>query len=130
MSFPGVLFTDKKIESPNWSQFSIAMEVKDLAAKDPFAHSSRTAYSAALAHKLVQLAVNARGLMFANGFLASFMLGIYGDVVRIARFDHTCCVASAPVSLKTAEGLRAVQEFFWRFVHPWEGGLGAVVDEL
>ncbi|OJT15456.1 hypothetical protein TRAPUB_7865, partial [Trametes pubescens] len=126
MSFPGILLAEK-IESPNWSQFSMAMEVKDLVSKDPFARSSRTDYSAALAHKLVQLAVNARGLMFANGFLASFMLGIYGDVVRIARFDHACCVASAPVSLKTAEGLRAVQEFFWRFVHPWEGEPGAVV---
>lgn len=127
MSFPGVRLPEK-IESPDWSQFSVAIEVKDMEDEDPFAHSTSTDFSAARrASKFVQLAVSARGLMFANGFLASFMLGIYGDVVRIARSDHTCCVASAPVSLKTAEGLRAVQEFFWRFVHPWEGGLGAVV---
>lgn len=126
MSFPGVRLPEK-IESPDWSQFSVAIEVKDMEDEDPFAHSTSTDFSATRASKFVQLAVSARGLMFANGFLASFMLGIYGDVVRIARFDHTCCVASAPVSLKTAEGLRAVQEFFWRFVHPWEGGPGAVV---
>ncbi|OJT06266.1 hypothetical protein TRAPUB_2883, partial [Trametes pubescens] len=126
MSFPGVQLVEK-IESPDWSQFSLAMEVKDLEAKDPFTRPTTTDYSAARAHKLVQLSVNARGLISANGFLASFMLGIYGDVVRIARFDHSCCVASPPISLKTAEGLRAVQEFFWRFVHPWESGPKAVV---
>ncbi|EIW58068.1 uncharacterized protein TRAVEDRAFT_21480 [Trametes versicolor FP-101664 SS1] len=113
MSFPGVRLPEK-IESPDWSQFSVAIEVKDMEDEDPFARSTSTDFSAARASKFVQLAVSARVLMFANGFLASFMLGIYGDVVRIARFDYTCCVASAPVSLKTAEGLRAVQEFFWR----------------
>ena len=50
------------------------------------------------------------------------MFGVYGSNIRIARIDHTCVVASPMMYLKSAEGLRSIQEFFWRFVHPLEPG--------
>ncbi|KAI0824456.1 hypothetical protein BC628DRAFT_1322948 [Trametes gibbosa] len=130
VSWPGdVLPSDRKIESPHCRQFSMAIEVKALNTDDPFVKykNGRRTLSNTRADKLVQLAVNARNLLFAHGLLAAFTLGIYGEVVRIVRFDHACAVASPPMNIKTLEGLRAIQEFFWRFVHPWEGGPGTVV---
>ncbi|KAI0365541.1 hypothetical protein BV20DRAFT_973090 [Pilatotrama ljubarskyi] len=122
VTFPGQPLPTT-MSSLDWSRFSMVIEAKDLADKDPFAKGNTISH----ADTMVQLAVSARSLMFAHGFLATFMLGVYGDTVRIARFDHSCAVASRPFSLKSTEGLRAVREFFWNFVHPWEGGPGAVV---
>ncbi|KAI0761571.1 hypothetical protein BD413DRAFT_616947 [Trametes elegans] len=116
-----------KVEAPQFRQFSMFIEAKDLPGKDPFTERAGRRESTDRSKRLVQLAIGARGLMFAHGHLAAFMLGIYGDIVRIARFDHACGVASPPINLHTQEGLRSVQEFFWRFVHPWEGGPGLVV---
>ncbi|KAI0668010.1 hypothetical protein C8Q78DRAFT_1147398 [Trametes maxima] len=101
----------------------MVIEAKDIHSKDPFhERESRTR-----SETLAQLAVNARNLMFAHGLLASFALGIYGDVARIVRFDRACAVASPPFSLKSADGLKLAREFLWRFVHPWEGGPGSVL---
>ncbi|KAI0350428.1 hypothetical protein OH77DRAFT_1431046 [Trametes cingulata] len=122
VSFPGDTLS-APMRRLDWSRFSMVIEAKDLCEKDPFARESGISH----ADTLSQLAVSARSLTFAHGFLAAFVLGIYGDTVRIARFDHSCAVASRPFSLKSAEGLRVVQEFFWNFVHPWEEGPGAVV---
>ncbi|KAI0350409.1 hypothetical protein OH77DRAFT_1413043 [Trametes cingulata] len=122
VSFPGDTLP-ATMHRLQWSRFSMVIEAKDVPEKDPFVQINTMSN----ADTLAQLAVNARSLMFAHGFLATFVLGIYGDNVRIARFDHSCAVASRPFSLKSEEGLRAVQDFFWNFVHPWEGGPGAVV---
>ncbi|KAI0820912.1 hypothetical protein BC628DRAFT_1395043 [Trametes gibbosa] len=130
VSWPGnVLPLHEKIKHPHWRQFSMAIEVKDLSSRDPFKMigKNRKWVSADCIDKLVQLAANARNLIFAHGLLAAFTLGVYGEVVRIVRFNHACAVTSPPVNIKTKEGLRAIQEFFWQFVHPWEGGPGAVV---
>lgn len=104
---------------PTWSFFSMVIEAKGTASEDPFKGGNGLVHADALA----QLAVSARSIMFAHGLLAMFVLGIYGDVVRIARFDHACAVASPSFALKTAEGLAAIQKFFWHFVHPWEGAV-------
>ncbi|KAI0327075.1 hypothetical protein GY45DRAFT_1168888 [Cubamyces sp. BRFM 1775] len=124
-SFPG----DKlpaRMNAPDWSRVSMLLQVKDVAGDDPFV-TGTSEDSKDRAERLVQLAVDARNLMFANGFLAAYVFGVYGSNVRIARFDHACVVVSPVLHLKSAEGLRSIQEFFWRFVHPWEGGPGAVV---
>ena len=104
----------------------MAIEAKDVAGKDPFVTGARES-SEVRSKRLVQLAVDARSLMLEHGFLASYLFGVYGSNVRVARFDHTCVVASSLLDIQTPEGLRGIQEFFWRFVHPWEGGPGAVV---
>ncbi|OJT05826.1 hypothetical protein TRAPUB_3321 [Trametes pubescens] len=116
VSFPGDVLPET-MTSPDWSRFSMVIEAKDTAKEDPFEGRNGLVHVDAL----VQLAISARSIMFAHGLLATFMIGIYGDVVRIARFDHACAVASPPFALKTAEGLAAIQKFFWHFVHPWEG---------
>ncbi|KAI0350426.1 hypothetical protein OH77DRAFT_1413071 [Trametes cingulata] len=123
VSFPGDVLPSHMVR-PNWSRFSMVIEAKDTEQRDPFTGGGGIDGT----NTLVQLAVNARGLMFAHGFLATFTLGVYGDVVRIARFDHACAVASPPFSLKAQDGLKAIRDFFWRFVHPWEAvGPRAVV---
>ncbi|KAH9895302.1 hypothetical protein C8Q73DRAFT_646034 [Cubamyces lactineus] len=125
VSFPGDRLP-VNMNPPDWSRVSMAIEVKATAGKDPFV-TGASEDSRDRSERLVQLAVDARSLMFAHGFLASYMFGVYGSNIRIARIDHACVVASPMMYLKSAEGLRSIQEFFWRFVHPWEGGPGAVV---
>ncbi|KAI8976334.1 hypothetical protein BD414DRAFT_530958 [Trametes punicea] len=122
VSFPGDVLPTK-LDRPDWSRFSMVIEAKDTEKEDPFVEGE----SITRTDTLVQLAICTRSLMFAHGFLATFVLGIYGNVVRIARFDRSCAVASSRFSLKSSEGLKAIRDFFWRFVHPWEGGMGAVV---
>ncbi|KAH9884221.1 hypothetical protein C8Q73DRAFT_796344 [Cubamyces lactineus] len=124
VSFPG----DKlpvKLEYGDWNRVAMVMEAKSTAAEDAFdikAGLDRT-------NAIVQLAVGARNLMLTHGFLAAYSIGIYGDMIRIVRFDHACAVASKTFSIKTQEGLRIVQRFFWRFVHPLRPSKGAVVGQ-
>ncbi|KAI0324059.1 hypothetical protein GY45DRAFT_1263584 [Cubamyces sp. BRFM 1775] len=122
VSFPGDDISERT-RSPSWSRYAMVMEAKSTAAEDAFdakAGLDRT-------NSIVQLAINARGLMFAHGLLATYTIGIYGAMIRIARFDHACAVASPAFSIKSSEGLRIIQEFFWRFVHPWNPSPGANV---
>lgn len=95
--------------------FSMVIEAKATAAQDPFLKNSLDSCSTVL-----QLAVNARGLMHAHGLLATFVLGFYGDTARIARFDHTCAVVTQSLSLKSVSDLKTLQRFLWRFVNPCE----------
>ncbi|KAI0692081.1 hypothetical protein C8T65DRAFT_745297 [Cerioporus squamosus] len=116
VTFPGV--DEKSIpDKCDWSHFAMIMEAKATDKDDPFKKEG-------LGHckTLVQLAINARCLMHAHGLLAAFVLGIYGNVVRIARFDHTCAVVSRRFSLKRPSHLKTIQQFFWNFVNPCEGG--------
>ncbi|KAJ8496372.1 hypothetical protein ONZ51_g1136 [Trametes cubensis] len=116
VTFPGER-PPPKTESINWSQFAMVMEAKSTAQEDAFdikAGLSRT-------DAIVQLAISARNLMLTHGLLAAYTIGIYGDMIRIARFDHACAVASSAFSIKTREGLRILQDFFWRFAHPTQG---------
>ncbi|KAI0750221.1 hypothetical protein C8Q80DRAFT_1166705 [Daedaleopsis nitida] len=110
-SLPGVVL-DPKVK-PTWRQIAIALEGKSTTAADPFEKNSLTSCKT-----LVQMAVNARNLMHAHGLLAVFVVGVYGDIIRIARFDHACAVASKPLSLRKLNDLKLVQRFFWRFVNP------------
>ncbi|KAJ8496367.1 hypothetical protein ONZ51_g1130 [Trametes cubensis] len=122
VSFPGVQLASR-VKSPDWTRFSMVIEAKSTASEDAFDAKAGITRTDAI----VQLAISARSLMFAHGMLAAYTLGIYGDMVRIARFDHACAVASEAFSIKSVEGLRIIQEFFWRFTHPWHPTPGAVV---
>ncbi|KAI0750194.1 hypothetical protein C8Q80DRAFT_1166551 [Daedaleopsis nitida] len=110
-SLPGVVL-DPKVK-PTWRQIAIALEGKSTTGADPFEKNSLTSCKT-----LVQMAVNARNLMHAHGLLAVFVVGVYGDIIRIARFDHACAVASRRLSLRKLDDLKLVQRFFWRFVNP------------
>ncbi|KAI0769618.1 hypothetical protein BD413DRAFT_477111, partial [Trametes elegans] len=123
VSFPGEYLYTAKVRPHNWSQFSMVVAVEDAAHKDPFA-GPPTPFKD---NSLLQLSLNARGLLLEHGFLAAFVIGVYGDAVRIARFDQACAVASPRLDIKTKEGLKGVRDFFWRFVHPWEARPRAVV---
>ncbi|RPD54994.1 hypothetical protein L226DRAFT_563188 [Lentinus tigrinus ALCF2SS1-7] len=109
---PGVV-SPPDAANPTWADFSMIMEAKASAADDPFTSSSLES-----CEEVFRLAVSARSLMHAHGLLATFALGIYGDIARIARFDHACAVVSKPFSLKKLEDLKLLQRFFWRFVNP------------
>ncbi|KAI0769578.1 hypothetical protein BD413DRAFT_74849 [Trametes elegans] len=124
VSFPGETL-QAHVAHPDWSQFSMVIEAKDMMNRDPFDRLSSISFEKS--NTIIQLSVSARSLMAAHGLLATFAFGVYGDVVRIARFDHACGVASPALSLKTAEGLKGIRDFFWRFVHPWTPGPRAVV---
>ncbi|KAI0711837.1 hypothetical protein C8T65DRAFT_739487 [Cerioporus squamosus] len=116
VGFPGANTSDADLEIMEWQGICIAMEVKSTAEKDPFVsgrtgkENNRTA---------IQLSRNARNLLLSHGFLAAFVIGIYGDNVRIARYDHTCAVVSQPFSLR--KNPRLLQRFFWNFAHPMIG---------
>ncbi|PIL28127.1 hypothetical protein GSI_09778 [Ganoderma sinense ZZ0214-1] len=115
ISFPG-----KKLNpgnSPDWFSFSGIMEAKAERHEDPFKKKG-------LKHckTLVQLAVNARNLMHAHGLTCTFVLGIYGTVLRICRFDHSGAIICQPLRLQNVEDLKVIRQFFWNFVHPTEEG--------
>ncbi|RDX46234.1 hypothetical protein OH76DRAFT_891201 [Lentinus brumalis] len=112
VSFPGAS-DDVEARSSRWEIISMCVEAKDTEKGDPFPHHKSGATNA---DTIVQLARNARTLMLVHGFLYSFVLGIYGDIVRIARFDRTVCIVSRPFNLR--HNLHILQRFFWHYTHP------------
>ncbi|EPT01935.1 hypothetical protein FOMPIDRAFT_89275 [Fomitopsis schrenkii] len=72
---------------------------------------------------LIQLAKSARNIMLAQGRLFAFVVGIYGDMARIFRFDRAGAVCSPLFDyILHPEHLHGL---LWRFVHP--GGQDSVV---
>ncbi|KAI0373637.1 hypothetical protein BV20DRAFT_750961 [Pilatotrama ljubarskyi] len=112
VSFPGQPLP----RTPDWQAISMVIEVQPYASDDPFA------CDVVVPCTVVQLAQNARSLMLANGFLFAFTIGIYGSVVRLARFDRTCAIVSPPIDIKETGGPRLLQRFLWHFSHPVVGG--------
>ena len=94
----------------------MVMEAKATAEEDPFLKRGQKH-----ADTVIQLSVSARNLLFIHGFLATFTLGIYGDVARIARFDRTCAIVSQPFNYR--ERPDVLRRFLWRFVHPFYGNV-------
>ena len=117
VSFPGVK-VDALVDKPKWCDIALTMEAKATEADDPFDKDG-------LEHvnTQIQLAINARGLLHAHGLLSVFIIGVYGHTLRFVRFDHACAVVSKSLSLKNADHLRLIQRFFWRLVHPCDGGV-------
>ncbi|TBU56638.1 hypothetical protein BD310DRAFT_604670 [Dichomitus squalens] len=114
VSFPGQVL-DAETSHPDWSRFSMIVELK-AENEDPFRGKGLQ-----YCKTLVQLAVNARNLLHAHSLLAAFVVGVYGNMVRIARFDHAGAIFSQPLSLRVVDDLRIIQRFFWNFVHPNDG---------
>ncbi|KAM5544092.1 hypothetical protein V8D89_002278 [Ganoderma adspersum] len=115
VSFPGQTFSEE--ESPDWFSFSSVMKSKPERKDDPFRKRRRKNYKT-----LVQLSVIARNMMHAHGLTCAFVFGVYGDTIRLCRFDHSGAVVCRPLCLKSLEDLKILQQFFWNFVHPTEEG--------
>ncbi|PIL28126.1 hypothetical protein GSI_09777 [Ganoderma sinense ZZ0214-1] len=113
ISFPGQRLAESA--HPKLSDIAMILMVKAEREDDPF-KSDRLKRC----KTIVQLAAHARNLMHAHGLTSAFVLGIYGDLLRICRCDHSGVVVSQPINLTDADGLEIMQEFFWRFVHPAE----------
>ncbi|KAI0762193.1 hypothetical protein BD413DRAFT_445226, partial [Trametes elegans] len=117
-TFPG-----KQARPASWQDISMVIEAKATDNQDPFPRGGQTC-----AGTVEQLAKNARSLLLAHGALAVFVIGIYGETVRLARFDHSCAVISHPFLLKAKpkpdelSGEELLQKFLWHFVHPLVGG--------
>ncbi|KAI1792130.1 hypothetical protein LXA43DRAFT_972714 [Ganoderma leucocontextum] len=95
VSFPGQIL-DAQTSSLDWSNFSMIIELKAETGDDPLCN---------------------RGL----NFLACFVIGVYGDIFRISRFDHSGAVFSKALSLRDVDDLKIIQQFFWRFANPAKG---------
>ncbi|KAI0363870.1 hypothetical protein BV20DRAFT_83565 [Pilatotrama ljubarskyi] len=111
VSFPG-----QPLSPTTWHGISMVIEVKSDASDDPFPRSGLKNTST-----VVQLAKNARSLLLAHGFLSAFTIGVYGNIVRLSRFDRSCAIVSPPIDLKDADGPRLLQKFLWHFSHPVVG---------
>ncbi len=120
--FPGRSFVHESGPA-SWRDVSMIVETDfDPSCGDPFLADDPYQHEV-----LIRMGAKARNLMFANGLLAAFVVCFYQDTVRIARFDHACAVVTAPLSLRSVADMEILREFFWRFVHPWDGGPGRVV---
>ncbi|KAI0656370.1 hypothetical protein C8Q70DRAFT_331669, partial [Cubamyces menziesii] len=121
MTFPG----QPGPATHSWDWLNIAMNVSNTLA-DPF--GERAACTADVQNSaLAWLVINSRNLMLAHGLLAAYSLVFFPGFVRIVRLDHVCLLASQPIQLGKASGVKTLREFFWRLVHPWEGEAGSVV---
>ena len=54
--------------------------------------------------------------MLSQGRLYAFLVGIYGSVARIFRFDRAGAISSAPFNYKEAPTI--LYQFLWRLLHP------------
>lgn len=111
VSFPG----ESLGISSSWEHISTVIESKSEGNQDPFVRNGQSH-----AETIEQLAKNARNIMLAHGLLAAFVVGIYGNTVRLVRFDHTCALVSVPFNIKK-DGPRLLQKFYWNFTHPVVG---------
>ena len=115
VSMPGVKLKRKQTgENPRWQSFSMVMEAKATAEQDPFEKTGDNH-----ANTRIQISTSARNLLFAHGFLAAFVIGIYGDRARIIRYDRSCATVSQPFDYRTQPEI--LRRFFWKLVHPVEG---------
>ncbi len=119
VSFPGATFSDRI----TWSDVSMVIEVKPTEGEDPF-----PSWKLGSTHNstITQVARNSRNILVTHGFLQTFVVGIYANSVRIARFDHTSGVVSQVFDLQQHPDL--LQRFFWHFTHPVVGDSVAGCD--
>ncbi|KAI0706502.1 hypothetical protein C8Q76DRAFT_696735 [Earliella scabrosa] len=115
-SFPGETLDESMFLKYPWRDISFVFEVKPEEKDDPFYDWKRGDSND---EKIIQVARNGRNLMLANGFLASFVIGIYGEYGRFVRFDHTCALVSRRFNIKKEPDI--LQRFFWHFVNPRVG---------
>ncbi|KAH9930114.1 uncharacterized protein B0H18DRAFT_1209606 [Fomitopsis serialis] len=107
MSFPG---EDDEAWGKSWHSISMVFEIKPGKCEDPIGK-----YSTAATAVLTQLAKSARNIMLTHGRLFVFVVGIYGNLARIYRFDHAAGVASRAFDYKKDPW--PLHELIWRFCH-------------
>ncbi|KAH9856223.1 hypothetical protein C2E23DRAFT_508120 [Lenzites betulinus] len=113
VSFPGA----PSASVTSWQGISMVMEVKGDETEDPFPRDGEKHVNT-----VIQLAKSARSLLLAHGFLAAFVVGVYGKTIRLARFDSSCALVAPPISLRAGEGgAGLLKRFLWHFVHPAVG---------
>ena len=113
-SFPGEDTFDEK-HPDGWRNISFVVEAKLKESEDPM-----KSYSDAHELTLVQLAKSARNLLVSQSRLFVFVVGVYGKLARIFRFDHAGAVCSSAFNYTKLEGSRLLYEFLWRLTHPSE----------
>lgn len=115
-SFPGKESFDEK-HPDGWRNISFVVEAKLKESEDPM-----RSYSDAHELTLIQLAKSARNLLVSQSRLFVFVVGVYGSLARIFRFDHAGAVCSRAFDYTTLAGSRLFYEFLWRFTHPIAAG--------
>ncbi|KAH9915723.1 uncharacterized protein B0H18DRAFT_89200 [Fomitopsis serialis] len=110
-SFPGEESIGRHADY--WRNISFVVEVKLAVSDDPM-----KSYSDAHEATLVQLSKSARNLLVSQSRLFVFVIGVYGPLARIFRFDHAGAVCSDAFDYTTLDGSRLLHEFLWRFTHP------------
>ncbi|PCH37559.1 hypothetical protein WOLCODRAFT_84113, partial [Wolfiporia cocos MD-104 SS10] len=108
-SLPGE--TKETLADPRWRHISIVLEVKPRKEDDPVGKGGRKHEET-----LVQLAKSARNILVAQGRLFVYVVGVYGEIARIYRFDRAGAVISRPFDYEARPEI--FHKFLWRFVHP------------
>jgi len=101
----------------NWNLCPIDIELKSKEDKCPVKYiniSRGDAHDAAL----TQIAKNGRNILAASGACFCFVVGIYGSLGRIYRFDHAGVLISPSFRIKAMEPSNILFRFLWRIVHP------------
>ena len=94
-----------------WRHVALVFELKSQAVDDPLIMHNPTHWDT-----LVQLAKGARNIMLSQGRLYAFVVGVYGDIARIFRFDRAGAICSP--TFKYREKPRILHEFLWRLFNP------------
>ncbi|EPT03304.1 hypothetical protein FOMPIDRAFT_89052 [Fomitopsis schrenkii] len=94
-----------------WRHVALVFELKIDAQADPLIMHTPTHW-----RTLVQLAKGARNIMLSQGRLYAFVIGVYGDIARIFRFDRAGAICSP--TFKYREQPKILHEFLWRLFHP------------
>ncbi|EPS93014.1 hypothetical protein FOMPIDRAFT_1136967, partial [Fomitopsis schrenkii] len=94
-----------------WRHVALVFQLKPLDTDDPMIMDTITHWKT-----LIELAQGARNIMLSQGRLYAFLVGIYGSVARIFRFDRAGAICSAPFKYKETPSI--LHQFLWRLFHP------------
>ncbi|RPD54811.1 hypothetical protein L226DRAFT_515198 [Lentinus tigrinus ALCF2SS1-7] len=111
VSFPGKPIAPDVLKTSPWQHIAMIIEAKPTRDDDPYLREGEV--NAATA---VQSARNARNLLLAHGFLSAFVIGFYGDIVRVIKYDHTSALVSPAFPIH--QHPEYLQRFLWHFTHP------------
>ncbi|KAI0692471.1 hypothetical protein C8T65DRAFT_522545, partial [Cerioporus squamosus] len=111
VSFPGNPISSGDMKTSPWQHIAMIIEAKPTREEDPYPRDGGLNATTA-----VQSARSARNLLLAHGFLSAFVIGIYGDIVRVIKYDHTSALVSPAFPIH--EHPQYLQRFLWHFTHP------------
>ena len=111
VSFPGKSIATADLKNSPWQHIAMVIEAKPCRSEDPYPRKGALNASTA-----VQSARSARNLLLTHGYLAAFVIGIYGDIVRVIKYDHASAIVSPAFPIH--EYPEYLQRFLWNFTHP------------